>query len=103
MASSSPDKPKVTTNQAVISWVEKIAALTKPDSIYWCDGSQREKDELTAQALAKGEIEALDPYKLPGCVFHRTAQNDVARTEGLTFICTSNKEDAGPTNNWMAP
>ncbi|MCK4850253.1 MAG: phosphoenolpyruvate carboxykinase (GTP) [Phycisphaerae bacterium] len=103
MALSGPDKPKVTTNQTVISWVEKIAALTRPDSIYWCDGSQREKDELTAQALANGEIEALDPCKLPGCVLHRTAQNDVARTEGLTFICTSSKEDAGPTNNWMAP
>lgn len=103
MASSNSKKQNVTTNQAAISWVEKIAALTKPDNIYYCDGSQREKDELTAQALATGELEALDPCKLPGCVLHRTAQNDVARTEGLTFICTSNKEDAGPTNNWMAP
>ncbi len=103
MNSSGRDKPKVTSNQAVISWVEQIAKMTKPDQIHWCDGSEREKDELTAQALATGEVEALDPYKLPGCVLHRTAQNDVARTEGLTFICTSNKDDAGPTNNWMAP
>ncbi len=103
MTSSNQKHQNITTNQAVISWVEKIAALTKPDNIYWCDGSQQEKDELTTQALASGEIEALDPQKLPGCVLHRTAQNDVARTEGLTFICTSNEEDAGPTNNWMAP
>ena len=103
MDSSSIEKPKVTSNQAVIGWVEEMAKMTKPDQIYWCDGSEREKEELTAAALATGEVEALDSQKLPGCVLHRTAQNDVARTEGLTFICTSKKDDAGPTNNWMAP
>ena len=103
MPPSNANKPKVTSNQAVILWVEEMARLNRPDSIYFCDGSEREKEELTAQAIAQGEIEALDPHKLPGCVLHRTAQNDVARTEGLTFICTPTKEDAGPTNNWMSP
>ena len=102
MDSTNQDKPK-TSNQTVIDWVEKIARMTRPDGIYWCDGSEQEKDALTAQAIASGELEPLSPQKLPGCVLHRTAQNDVARTEGLTFICTSHKEDAGPTNNWMSP
>lgn len=84
-------------------WVEDMAALCKPDQIVWCDGSEAEKQRLTEQACSTGELELLDQEKLPGCVLHRTAENDVARTEHLTFICTRKEQDAGPTNNWMDP
>lgn len=80
-----------------------MAKMTKPDQVVWIDGSQAEKDRLTKEALKTGELLELNQEKLPGCYYHRTAQNDVARVEHLTFICTSKKEDAGPTNNWMAP
>jgi phosphoenolpyruvate carboxykinase (GTP) len=91
------------TNQSVISWVDKMAAMTKPDKIVWVDGSESEKNRLQAEACASGELVELDQKELPGCVYHRTAINDVARVEHRTFICTSKKEDAGHTNNWMAP
>ena len=86
-----------------LSWVEEMASLCKPDQVVWCDGSEEEKKRLTEQALATGEIHLLDQEKLPGCVLHRTAENDVARTEHLTFICSRAEADAGPTNNWMDP
>ncbi|NLG84202.1 MAG: phosphoenolpyruvate carboxykinase (GTP) [Firmicutes bacterium] len=90
-------------NAAVTSWIEEMAKLTKPDRIVWVDGSEEERERLTAEAMATGELHRLNQEKLPGCVLHRTAPNDVARVEHLTFICTRKKEDAGPTNNWMAP
>lgn len=90
-------------NKAVKNWVEEMSKLTKPDSIVWIDGSSEEKERLTKEALSTGELYELNQEKLPGCVLHRTAVNDVARVEHLTFICTSKKEDAGPTNNWMSP
>ncbi|MCX6343738.1 MAG: phosphoenolpyruvate carboxykinase (GTP) [Armatimonadetes bacterium] len=90
-------------NIGAVKWVEEMAALCKPDSVVWIDGSEDEKKRLTAQALSTGEVLELNQEKLPGCLYHRTAENDVARTEHLTFICTSKKEDAGPNNNWMAP
>ncbi|HBP37823.1 MAG TPA: phosphoenolpyruvate carboxykinase (GTP), partial [Clostridiales bacterium] len=90
-------------NQSVIKWVNEMAALTKPDQIVWLDGSAEEKARLEADAFATGELIQLDQKELPGCVYHRTAVNDVARVEHRTYICTSKKEDAGPTNNWMAP
>ncbi|TAL39377.1 MAG: phosphoenolpyruvate carboxykinase (GTP) [Spirochaetes bacterium] len=93
----------LTAHKEVLTWVKEIAQLTRPDSVIWVDGSEEEKSELMREALATGELIQLDQKKLPGCVYHRTACNDVARTEHLTFICTSRKEDAGPTNNWMAP
>lgn len=80
-----------------------MVKLCKPKNIHWCDGSEEERLRLTSEALQTGELELLDQHKLPGCVLHRTNPNDVARTEQLTFICTSKKEDAGPTNNWMHP
>lgn len=91
------------TNKAVQLWVNEMAIMTKPDNIVWIDGSEAEKDGLIKQSLSVGEIEELNQEKLPGCYLARTAQNDVARVEHLTFICTSEKEDAGPTNNWMLP
>ncbi len=91
------------SNKAVQKWVEEMAVLTKPDNIVWIDGSEAEKDRLTKQSLETGEMTELNQEKLPGCLYHRTAINDVARVEHLTFICTSKKEEAGPTNNWMFP
>ncbi len=96
-------KEPLTRHRGVLEWVEEVARLTTPDEILWIDGSEKEKDTLTREAFGTGELIELDQEKLPGCVYHRTAVNDVARTENLTFICTSKKEDAGPTNNWMSP
>jgi len=90
-------------NTKVALWVDEMAKLCKPDKIYWCDGSEEEKKRLTQDALKTGELHDLNQEKLPGCYLHRSHQNDVARTEHLTFICTPTKDEAGPTNNWMAP
>jgi phosphoenolpyruvate carboxykinase (GTP) len=97
------NRPAPTTNKALSSWVEEMAALTKPDRIYWCDGSEDEKRRLTEQAVSEGVLTPLNQQKRPGCYLHRSNPNDVARVEHLTFICTPTKEEAGPTNNWMAP
>lgn len=93
----------ITQNKYVLNWVGEMARLCKPDRIYWCDGSSAEHQHLLQEALKAGDLEELNQTKLPGCYLHRSALNDVARTEELTFICTKEKEDAGPTNNWMAP
>ncbi len=85
------------------SWVEESARLTKPSKIVWCDGSQSENERLTADMLADGTFVELNQQTYPHCHLHRSNPNDVARTEGLTFICTRQMSDAGPTNNWMAP
>jgi phosphoenolpyruvate carboxykinase (GTP) len=75
-------------NKAVNSWVAEMAELTKPDSIVWVDGSGDEKERLTREAAGTGEVLMLNQDELPGCIYHRTAENDVARVEHLTFICT---------------
>ena len=93
----------LTTNKAVLSWIDEMAAMTQPDQIVWIDGSQEQIDALRAEACSTGEIEMLNQEKLPGCYLHRTAVNDVARVEDRTFICCREKENAGPTNNWMDP
>ena len=90
-------------NPAVRRWVEQIAALTMPSAVVYCDGSKAERDRLIAECLSTGELIELNQRKLPGCYLHRSAPHDVARTEHLTFVSTTDKEDAGPTNNWMAP
>ncbi len=92
----------MTKHKVLKKWIEECAELCQPDEIYWCDGSDEERERLEKEAFAIGEITQLDQEKLPGCVYHRTAVNDVARTEHLTFICTTRKEDAGATNNWMS-
>ncbi len=92
----------MTKNQILNDWVNKMAKMCLPDKIHWCDGSEEERKKLVKQALDSGEIFELDQKKLPDCYLHRTALNDIARTENLTFICTKNKKDAGPVNNWMA-
>src|SRR5262245_24692177 len=93
----------MTSNKALSDWVDECAKLTKPDAIRWCDGSEEERRRLVKVALESGELIELDQKRLPDSYLHRSAQNDVARPENLTFICCPKKEDAGPTNNWMAP
>ena len=93
----------LTSNRAVLDWIDEMAAMTQPDQIVWIDGSEAQLEELRAQACATGEMEKLNEEKLPGCYLHRTAENDVARVEDRTFICCKKQEDAGPTNNWMDP
>jgi phosphoenolpyruvate carboxykinase (GTP) len=104
-ASVNPTNPPPAAAQNTIlqSWVNEMAALTKPDRIYWCDGSEAEKRRLTEEAVASEVLIPLNQQKRPGCYLHRSNPNDVARVEHLTFICTPTKEEAGPTNNWMAP
>jgi phosphoenolpyruvate carboxykinase (GTP) len=90
-------------NPHLIGWVQEMARLCRPDRVYWCDGSDDEKRALTEEAVAQKVLIPLDPKKWPGCYYHHSNPNDVARAEHLTFICTPSKEEAGPTNNWMAP
>jgi phosphoenolpyruvate carboxykinase (GTP) len=92
-----------TTNKQLLSWVAEMAKLTQPDQIVWCDGSDAENARLTEQAVGLGVLTPLNQEKAPGCYYSRSNANDVARVEHLTFICTPTKEEAGPTNNWMAP
>ena len=92
-----------TQNSHVRRWVEETAALCAPERIFWCDGSEAEKNALTAEAVAKGILIKLDQARWPGCYYHRSNPNDVARVEQLTFICTPSRQEAGPTNNWAAP
>jgi phosphoenolpyruvate carboxykinase (GTP) len=90
-------------NPQLLSWIEEMSRLTKPDRVVWCDGSEAEKRRLTEEAVQKGLMKPLNQQKLPGSYVARSEPNDVARVEQLTFICTPTKEEAGPTNNWMAP
>ena len=92
----------MTKNQNVLNWVEEMKALTKPDKVIWIDGSEEQLQALRDEAIATGEMIQLNQEKLPGCLYHRTAVNDVARVEDRTFICSRKKEDAGPTNNYSS-
>jgi phosphoenolpyruvate carboxykinase (GTP) len=85
------------------AWISAMARMCQPDRIVWIDGSPEEKQRLEQEALGTGELIELDQKEWPGCFYHRTAANDVARTEHLTYICTRTKAEAGPTNNWMSP
>ncbi len=87
----------------VTEWVESVRNLTQPASVHWCEGSDSEIARLTAQLTASGELLQLNEKEFPGCQLARSNPSDVARVEHLTFVCTRNKEDAGPNNNWMAP
>jgi phosphoenolpyruvate carboxykinase (GTP) len=91
------------SNASIQQWVKEVAALCQPDEVFWCDGSEEEKERLTRVAVECGDLIPLNRQALPGCYLHRSALNDVARTENLTFVCTEDKDDAGPNNNWMAP
>ena len=91
------------SNIHVREFVEKYSALCLPDQVVWCDGSEEEKQRLTQEAVTKGILTPLNAEKLPGCYYHRSNPNDVARVEQCTFICTPGPEEAGPTNNWADP
>ncbi len=93
----------MTNNKTVLDWIDEKVQLVKPDKVVWIDGSEAQLEALRAEACSTGEMIKLNEEKLPGCYLHRTAVNDVARVEHRTFICCEKKEDAGPTNNWMAP
>ena len=96
-------RPAPTAHAGLIAWVEQIAALTKPAKVHWCDGSEAEKEAITADLLAKGTLKALDQTKRPGCYYAASDPRDVARVESRTFICSDDEADAGPTNNWADP
>ena len=91
------------TNPLVFSWVHETVQLCEPDQVFWCDGSEAEKKFLLQTAVQQGVLTPLSPEKWPGCYYHRSNPNDVARVEQLTFICTESPEQVGPTNHWMAP
>ncbi len=93
----------MTNNKTVLAWLEEMKALLTPDNVVWVDGSDEQRDELRRLAVELGELTELNQDILPGCYLHRTNPNDVARVEDRTFICTSTKEMAGPTNNWCDP
>src|SRR5438477_3148615 len=90
-------------NQAVLDWVREVETLTKPENIFWCDGSEREREYLIDQARRQDGLIKLNDKKVPRSYLHRSNPNDVARVEQFTFICTPTKEEAGPTNNWTEP
>ena len=93
----------LTENKHIINWVDEMAQLCCPDNIVWIDGSESQLQSLREEGFATGELIKLNDELFPGCVYHRSAVNDVARVEGRTYICCEKEEDAGPTNNWMAP
>ena len=93
----------MTKNKKLLAWLDEMVELNAPDKVVWIDGSEEQLEELRAIACKTGEMEKLNEEMLPGCYLHRTAINDVARVEGRTFICTTEREEAGATNNWMSP
>ena len=93
----------MTNNKTILAWIDEMKALVNPDQVVWIDGSEEQLEELRKEAVETGEMIKLNQEKLPGCYYHRTAPNDVARVEDRTLICSRKEEDAGPTNHWKEP
>ena len=93
----------MTKNKTVLQWLDEVKALVTPDNVVWIDGSEEQLEALRNEAVSTGEMIKLNEDKLPGCYLHRTNPNDVARVEDRTFICSREKENAGPTNHWCEP
>ncbi|MFZ0304160.1 MAG: phosphoenolpyruvate carboxykinase (GTP) [Terracidiphilus sp.] len=103
MASKAHSSPALSTNKHLLRWVEKMADLTRPESIHWVDGSEREYDRLCDLLEERGTFVRLNPELWPGCFYARSDVRDVARVEERTFICSLSRDSAGPTNNWEDP
>jgi phosphoenolpyruvate carboxykinase (GTP) len=96
-------RPMPRLSPAVSAWVDSVRELTQARSVHWCEGTEAEAREITAQLLSGAELTRLNPTQFPDCYLYRSAPNDVARVEHLTYICTRAREDAGPNNHWMDP
>ena len=92
-----------TSLPALDEWVSAVAAMTQPEAIHWCDGSDEEYADLVELMKSTGTLSELNHDKYPNCYLHLSDPTDVARVEHLTYVCTENEADAGPNNNWMAP
>lgn len=93
----------LTSNQNVLTWIDDIVKMTKPANVMWIDGSEKQLNILRQEACSTGEIKSLNQEKYPGCYYHRSRKDDVARMEDKTFICSRDKNNAGATNNWKSP
>ncbi|HBD64742.1 MAG TPA: phosphoenolpyruvate carboxykinase (GTP) [Clostridiales bacterium] len=93
----------LTSNSNVLKWIDEVVSMTKPANVVWIDGSEEQLSMLREEACSTGELKALNQEKYPGCYYHRSRKDDVARMEDKTYICTTDRNDAGPTNNWKSP